>query len=388
MPMTKPDTESNGTADGEEQTPTVRPFRPNFDLLRRVRMADDATVAGLVRLTGLESARDFRHADLRGLDWRDTDPSQYDTTGSLIDTRDVAAQSPDQIAKTLRDVLQLETLEIVDILRRLAEGHHAKGELLEAYGLYQTIMALQSHHFGATHPEVAATLSVLGALDREQGRFDNARTHLERALAIQETALGPAHPSVAVTLQVLGLVDLDLGRFDDARTHLERALAINEAALGPAHSSVAATLYVLGFLDHDQGRLDDARSKLERALAINEAALGPAHPDVAATLHNLGAVDHQQGRPDDARSKLERALVIREAALGPTHPSDAATLHALGRVDYDQGRLDDARSKLERALAIQETALGPAHPYTQAIEDALADLLRAMQNETAPPAGS
>lgn len=62
-------------------------FKPDFSRIVTLRKASGATIAELVEAAGLNPRTDFRFADLRGVDWRNTDQSSFDLTGSLIDLR-------------------------------------------------------------------------------------------------------------------------------------------------------------------------------------------------------------------------------------------------------------------------------------------------------------
>lgn len=71
-----------------DEVPLLSPltnFKPDYALLHRIREATSGTVAHLAHVAGLDPARDFRYVDLRGLDWRGTDRSQFDVTGSTLD---------------------------------------------------------------------------------------------------------------------------------------------------------------------------------------------------------------------------------------------------------------------------------------------------------------
>lgn len=79
------------------------------------------------------------------------------------------------------------------------------------------------------------------------------------------------------------------GRYEDAIPHAERALALREKAIGPEHSNVATSLNNLAELYCARGRYADAEPLYLHALAIREKALGKDHPDVATSLNSLSA---------------------------------------------------------------------------------------------------
>jgi tetratricopeptide (TPR) repeat protein/tRNA A-37 threonylcarbamoyl transferase component Bud32 len=237
-----------------------------------------------------------------------------------------------------------------------------EGKYEEARGYHERALAIREKAVGPDHPNVAIALINLGNVAKDEGKYEKARAHLERALAISEKALGPGHPNVARTLTNLGNVAENEGKHEEARAHLERALAIFEKALGPDHPDVARILPNLGIVVDSMGKYAEARGYFERALAIREQAGDPDHLEVAVLLNGLGSVAENEGKYEEARGHFERALAILEKALGPDHPNVASVLTNLGVVARKQGKFKEARGYHERALAIREKALGPDHP--------------------------
>src|SRR5262249_59525143 len=97
-------------------------------------------------------------------------------------------------------------------------------------------------------PEVARTLSSLGGLYREQGRYAEAGPLYQRALVIVESALGPDHIRLALPMAGLAALYNAPGRYRDAQTLYGRTLAIPERAPPPAHPARGGRLHDLGGL--------------------------------------------------------------------------------------------------------------------------------------------
>lgn len=73
---------------------------------------------------------------------------------------------------------------------------------------------------GFNHPDVASELHLLGALQHEAGRFNEALALYSTALVIRQRTLGGDHPEVAATL-----VDLEAARRDEAEDETEAHVA-------------------------------------------------------------------------------------------------------------------------------------------------------------------
>ena len=103
------------------------------------------------------------------------------------------------------------------------------------------------------------------------------------------------------------------GRFDAARSLLERALAITEAQHGAGDVQTAAVAAQLATVYRKLP--DDARSEamFERALAIMDVSLGPDHPATAVVRSRLGQLYQKTGQRAKAEPMLRQALDVHRA---------------------------------------------------------------------------
>jgi len=220
------------------------------------------------------------------------------------------------------------------------------------------------HEMSSRLPRPALAIHLLGDLELQLGRVDEARKLYDRALGLSEreqTRLGQAN-----TLRALGDLELRLGRIDEARKMYGRAFALfagEQDRLGQAN-----TLKGLGNLELRLGRVDEAQKLYERALTLFDglqSGLGQAN-----TLRALGDVELRLGRINEARQLYGRALSLYEG--GQVRRGQANALRALGDLEFQQGRVDAARALYDHALALfegEQDGLGQANAL-----DALGDL--------------
>ncbi len=156
----------------------------------------------------------------------------------------------------------------------------------------------------------------------------------------------------------LGLFRARQGRIDEAKEILEKALAGASAALGERDNDTASLKSCLGQIYIMQGRAPDAESLLKDAVEIQRAG----HASVADRVVSeaaLGAAYTQEGRYSTAEPILQQA--VEEAReLGESHPTYGSALTALAdlyRVEGKQARLEPL---LRKAQAIYTAAFGPS----------------------------
>ena len=194
----------------------------------------------------------------------------------------------------------------------------------------------------------------LGVLFDQQGQFDKAVSHLEKAIEINPNdaelhfILGSVFARQGLTEKAishfeaglrirpndvrercnLGAMFAKQGQTEKAISHFENALKIDPDC-AEAHSN-------LGVLFTRQGQIEKAVSHLEKAVEIN--------PDYAEAHYNLGAVLARQGQTEKAISHFEKTLRI---------DPDYAEAHAnLGVLFARQGQTERAVSHLEKAVEI------------------------------------
>jgi protein O-GlcNAc transferase len=197
----------------------------------------------------------------------------------------------------------------------LGFAHEAAGRRREARAIYEQILAAIPEHPGA--------LLKIAAGESMEGRFDQARALLDRAL---RSAEAQALPAAEIWL-ALGHVDVARADRAAARKAFERAHALDHPA-----PDVQQMLAWLALEDGDA----------ERAEALCRAGL-VAFPGNAQLLHLLGKALRAAGAFPQARAALIDAAAAAEG--------DSAILMSLGAVCIDLGQDEEARGYLQRAIA-------------------------------------
>ncbi|MFD0469752.1 tetratricopeptide repeat protein [Nonomuraea thailandensis] len=192
---------------------------------------------------------------------------------------------------------------------------------------------LQAIELAARHGDWAGQAqaeSYLGWVYRDQGRYEQAIDHLERAVACWDKA-GLPHRRMG-SFNNLGVIYTMLGRLDLAHANLSRALDLAEEF--EEHYAVGAVLNNRAHLLYRQGRFEEAIAQARVAVAKWSGTLygeGVSRETLArAYLH--------AGRLAEAADTYQVALtLLREAGYRIGYAVTAwwagQTLHALGRPD-------------------------------------------------------
>lgn len=154
-----------------------------------------------------------------------------------------------------------------------------------------------------------------GILVAEQGDFEAARGHLERALELKSRALGGGHVDVGIAWFNLGSMLGNSKHFAAAREHLVHASEIFEATVGSSHPM---SIFALGSRCTAELRLDrlaDALELCRRALDRFESSSMP--PSWGGRIQlTMAEVLWKLDRRDEARHELGHAA----SNLAPDDP--------------------------------------------------------------------
>lgn len=200
----------------------------------------------------------------------------------------------------------------------------------------------------------------LGTLLLAQGKIDDARKQIERALALAGD--DPRRIGQRGLLRAtLCDVERNSGKLAAAHEQCKQALAILEQAFGPDHMRVALTLNVLGsvaFAEHDWAT---AEQTYKRVLDILERRKLTGQITYALALSNLGAVYSSRDQMKPARESFERALASFDANH-PKHPQRLMPIQGLASIALRTGDTALAVQRYAQARDVLATTYAPEHP--------------------------
>jgi tetratricopeptide (TPR) repeat protein len=282
--------------------------------------------------------------------------------------------------------------------------------LAEAEAHLRMGLAHAQGRFGEDSWRTAFHLGALSEVLVNQGKLDEARPLMHRALAMHDAMRVQPVPQWPVLLVQAAQLEAAQGHLDRAWRHLERA---RHEAGGPTRTSVLRSSARLLF-KHEQrvqaleaamqipyrrlvpgdvrllGNLamGMARDDLERAVVCMARVVSfldrpfRRRPEHAFYLARLGELLVRAGRDAEARARLQQAIAAYERHVGPDHPVLAPLLVTLAETQARLGDLPAARATCRRAAALscmaERTGERPYRTSNDA-RDPLADERRRVQ---------
>lgn len=229
-----------------------------------------------------------------------------------------------KIASKARDAttrvatLAPERMQGPQTVKDQGDAHLKAGRYADAEGCYRQVMESD-----AQYPRV---LVMLGFVLREQGRADEARAVLERAVRVA--------PQDADGHYLLGSVLEATGAPDAAIASYKRALALN-AGMIAAQQSLSRLLLAIG-------QFEQAEVSYRREIELTPDHFGPHHM--------LGVTLTRMGRHAEAIELFKRAISLNPGS-GASYSSLAAAY--IGLDDSSEENLALARTNFEKAAALE-----------------------------------
>jgi tetratricopeptide (TPR) repeat protein len=244
----------------------------------------------------------------------------------------------------------------------LAESYDRLAQLASAEQLAREALALRRTTLAPDHPDIAASLDLLGWIQHERGKSDSGEALLRESVRRWENAR-PQNPLLySRALNDLGAVREARGGYDEADTLYRRALSIRRALPGQNDRAIATTTSNLSIVLFRKGDIKGAVAQAETSLTLMRRAMGPDHQRTTLIQGNLASMRVQQGDVAGAIGEFRDVLTRQTRVLGRDHGVTSGTMYALGSALRTQGKLAESDTMLTETLAVQERVLGAEHP--------------------------
>jgi tetratricopeptide (TPR) repeat protein len=212
---------------------------------------------------------------------------------------------------------------------------------------------------------------VLAMAYQANGQVKEAVGLLERVVAIEAEVLAEDHPNRLASQHELAAAYQANGQVKEAVGLLERVVAIQAEVLAEDHPFRLASQHELAGAYQANGQVKEAVGLLERVVAIQAEVLAEDHPSRLASQHELARAYRANGQVKEAVGLLERVVAIQAEVLAEDHPSRLASQHELARAYYANGSIGQAVELLEYVVGMKQRVYRSDHPSRLVSESVL-----------------
>lgn len=216
----------------------------------------------------------------------------------------------------------------------MSQGKYAEAE--EAFDFVLANMSEDDPTYFNVLNNQALVYQFLGQLERSEKVF-------EQIQVADSLTIGTTHPDYAITLSNLGLVLSDEGKYTEAETMLLKAIEIQKLNDEAETALYASKLNNLAKVHRLTGQPEKSITLHQQALDIFKKTLGESSPEFATTSFNLGMAYWKSGQRDLALKFLKSSSAIRNSKLGKKHPKAAESLQKIAEFQWEQKQMKDAQ---------------------------------------------
>lgn len=222
----------------------------------------------------------------------------------------------------------------------LALLYMSKGKYPEAEEIFDVALT----NIPPTDPTYADVLNNQGLVYRNLGLFERSEAVFKKMRSIDSIALGNEHPDFAITLSNLGQVLTDGGKYAEAEKTLLQSLEILKKNNEVNSASYARKLNNLARNYELWGKPEKSIAPLEQALAIFKKTVGVNSPDYGNSAYILGNAYWKAGKGPQGLKYLKTSATIRAKVLGKNHPKYAQVIQKIGEYQWEQKQIKDAHN--------------------------------------------
>ena len=251
---------------------------------------------------------------------------------------------------------QPSELECARTLSNLGSVYYNQGRYREAEPLFIRAIDMWSASGGQTK-DLAITLHNLASVYQKRAQYPEAIRAYGRALELRQSMLGEDAPGLLPLLNGIGACHLEEGDYGQSEQALRQALSIIESNHAENIADAGDTFAAFGTLLKNQGDLRSAETWLKRALVVYQQT--GRRNDEETVLNNLGRVKLAQGSRKDAEQLFREAIAKAEQPVGIENPDVSAGLINLANVLGAEHKFSKAESLIDRAERIDRKNFAP-----------------------------
>lgn len=265
-----------------------------------------------------------------------------------------------------------EIAEMGSIYISLGYCHLIREEFVKAEDYTTKGIKIISNHFGLKDKKIASAYYTLAAVQRSQGKYDDALINAERALQIQIELFGIQYALLSNTYILIGSIFEDKNEFDIAIFNYKKAIDIFELSNRITTSDAGVCYLQLMSAYNEKGEYQTAINYGNKAIEIYTAIALPEHANVAATYGKLGEIYTTLGDYEKAKEYLLRSIDIFTSKRPHKKSALGALNIRLGDVYKKIGEIESAISHSQKGIILHEQAYGEYHPQVGFMYEQLA----------------
>jgi non-specific serine/threonine protein kinase/serine/threonine-protein kinase len=270
----------------------------------------------------------------------------------------------DAASADLENKFKDEPLIEASIRRSLGDAYADNGQFNAARRHLERALQIQRKNLGEDDLATISTILYTGIMFRRQGRYSEALPLMLEAVEKRRRILGPSDPDTLFAMHHLGLLYLHQGRYLDWEPLSLELLKTSRQVFDEETVGTILAVSNTGRLYGFQGYYSKAEPLIVKTFDLIRRVKGEQHGWMLEATGWLGWLRHLQGRYAEAESLLEKSLEICHRMRREEIDLELIFTNFLGEVYIDHDRYDEAEKLLVNAVDKAVRKLSEEHPET------------------------
>ena len=264
----------------------------------------------------------------------------------------------DQVVVPLCSVRGIKSKELSRILERVGVCLREDGKYQQARELLTKAVDIMNETGGRDNLNMFTAMAHLASTLRNQGKWEDAAKLEEEVMEARIRLLGKEHPDTLTAMANLASTLRNQGKWEDAAKLEEEVMEARIRLLGKEHPDTLTAMANLASTLRNQGKWEDAAKLEEEVMEARIRLLGKEHPDTLTAMGNLASTLRNQGKWEDAAKLEEEVMEARIRLLGKEHPDTLTAMANLASTLRNQGKWEDAAKLEEEVMEARIRLLG------------------------------
>ena len=242
----------------------------------------------------------------------------------------------------------------------IAQNHISLGDYDKALTFASDAIKISSQKLKTTTVETGELHNILGFVNLNKGRDDQALADFEIALDIFNKNLPAQNLFSAECFVNMGLLYYSRSNQQLALEYENKALNIRKKLLGENAEETADSYNDMGLVN-SESKPEEALKYYQSALGIYKKIYKEDNQKIANVINNIAFIYLADKEFEKASEGLKEVLEIRKKIFTDRHPNVAFVYSAMGRVYEEENKLSEAMEQQLKALEIYQNNYGKKH---------------------------
>ncbi len=265
----------------------------------------------------------------------------------------------DGLAEALR--IDRDGPDVLRAVLRYGQVLSRERKLEELEALILKYKPILSQSIDPNEPDLVALTTMLGGVNLELGRPEEAARLYEEGIRKLLVSIGENHPQTIRAFANGARAHSFLRNFEEAERLAQRAVKLAEEVLGRDHPDTLTMSGVLANILRDRGKIDEAIELYKSLVERRGEVYGVESLSRLTAVNNMASLLYNQGEYEQAETYFSEVVEVWTQVRGPDQIHTLIARSNLADAIAEQGRIEEAESMQAKVVEGIRRVSPPGH---------------------------